>query len=227
MTDLSNEDLLARLRSGEDHFTERKPFKDQDGWLRTAVAFANSAPIDWPAILFVGVTDSGEIQENPPNLDQLQKNLSSQISRAYPPIYHLPKIVTDEQGRRCLAVLIPGSTDRPHFSGKSYVRVGSQSPEASEEQFSELIAQRQAKVYELLKWKNQLVTLEFWQTFVGAGARLRPSPGDTAVLDCTQFHLTFGALDNSWRESAPLSRVEISFDVKHGRIKIEVRSIAM
>jgi len=222
MIELSNEDLLGRLRSGEDHFTERKPFKDQDGWLRTAVAFANSAPIGWPAILFVGVTDSGEIQGDAVNLDELQKKLSSQISRAYPPIFHLPKIITDEKGRCCLAVLIPGSADRPHFSGKAYIRVGSQSPESSEPQFSELIAQRQAKVYELLKWKDRLVTLEVWLQFPGDRPRLRPSRGDTAVLNCTQFYLTFGALDNSWRESASLGRVELSFDDRGNRLKILV-----
>ena len=146
MIELSNQDLLARLRSDEDHFTERKTFKDRNGWLRTAVAFANSAPIGWPGILFIGVTRDGRIETPAPDLDNLQrKDLGNEFARAYPPFYYLPKIVMDETGQQCLAVLVPGSAERPHFTGKSYVRVGSESMEASESQFVELITQRQSK----------------------------------------------------------------------------------
>src|SRR5690349_4372693 len=73
MIEMTNADLLARLRTDEDHFTERKTFRDKDGWLRTAVAFANSAPVGWPAILFVGVTSKGLVEHPAPNLDELQK----------------------------------------------------------------------------------------------------------------------------------------------------------
>ena len=68
--------LLARLQSGEDHFTERKTFRDRRGWLKTAVAFANSAPsLNWPAILFIGVADAGDVDiaGQLSDLEQLQQ----------------------------------------------------------------------------------------------------------------------------------------------------------
>lgn len=216
MIELSNEDLLGRLRSGEDNFNERKTFRDKRGWLKTVVAFANSAPIGWPAILFIGVTDAGAIDTSipQPDLEALQKELNEQLARTYPPVYCLPRILQDEAAHRCLAVLVPGSDKRPHFAGKSYVRVGSESREASEEQFHELIAQRQSKVYELLKWKGKEVTLEVWP---------RNSSGNqrhlAIVLECSQFFVT--ATYSGKTSSFALADVEISFDPRENRLLLK------
>lgn len=222
MVELSNEELLARLRSDEDHFTERKTFRDTNGWLKTAVAFANSAPIDWPAILFVGVTRKGQIESPTPNLDQLQMTLGKELARAYPPLYHLPKIVTDETAGQCLAVLVPGSRERPHFTGKSYVRVGSESREASDDQFQELIAQHLSKVRELLRWRGKGVTV----LFIHLGQRYAINLGnqvmrEATILDCNQFYVTFKNGNRS--ESLPLSNVELTFDHDNDRLMLQIR----
>lgn len=60
---LSEKRLLHLLRSTEHDFVERKPKGRLGDWLQTAVAFANSAPIGFPPVLFVGVDDSGTQQE--------------------------------------------------------------------------------------------------------------------------------------------------------------------
>jgi hypothetical protein len=221
MIEQSNADLLARLRSGEDQFVERKTFKDQDGWLRTAVAFANSAPIGWPAILFVGVTDKGVVEPGAPNLEELQKKITSQISRAYPPIFTFPMRVTDDQGFQCLAVLIPGSENRPHFSGKSYVRVGPESIESSEAQFTQLIAQRTSKAGEILKWKGKTITFE---QIVGSGfSSVRTNAAEQVVLECTPFYVTLGSAGGSSRVTYSLSQIEIIFDTARSQLKLEYR----
>jgi hypothetical protein len=62
---LSDADLLARLKNFEDHFVERKTIGDQKDWKKTAVAFANSAPIGYPAVLYIGARENGQI-EGPP-----------------------------------------------------------------------------------------------------------------------------------------------------------------
>ena len=54
---LTDEELLLRLNNPEDSYVERKPLKQEGDWLQTAVAFANSTPINYPAVLFVGVND--------------------------------------------------------------------------------------------------------------------------------------------------------------------------
>jgi predicted HTH transcriptional regulator len=127
------------MKNFEDHLVERKTVKDEKDWKKTAVAFANSVPVGLPAVLYIGVRDNGEIEAPQQNLDEVEKKFNRQMGRVYPRIAYVPKVVNDD-GKQALAVIIPGSELRPHFAGLSYVRRGSESVEASEEQFSRLIA---------------------------------------------------------------------------------------
>jgi hypothetical protein len=52
---VSDDDLRSKLTNTEGHFIERKPVKDTRSWLHTAIAFANSCPVGFPGVLFVGV----------------------------------------------------------------------------------------------------------------------------------------------------------------------------
>lgn len=147
---LSEASLLERLRSTEHDFVERKPLRQHGEWLQVAVAFANSAPIGWPAVLFVGVDDAGMPQESQHKLGSLLKSISDTLDRAYPPIYrHVVPLVQDD--RACVAVVIPGSAERPHFAGKAYVRKADMIQEASEGQFDALVADRLSAVREIRK----------------------------------------------------------------------------
>lgn len=57
-------DLIRRLRATEDAFVERKTVGDDKyDWLKTAVAFANTAPIDYPCVLYIGVKNNGDIED--------------------------------------------------------------------------------------------------------------------------------------------------------------------
>ena len=89
---LTDTDLLLILKNCEDYFVERKTSGDSKDWLKTVVAFANSAPIGWPAVLYVGVKDGGEIEQDL-NLDNLQKTLSKKLASAYPPIFYLTRVL--------------------------------------------------------------------------------------------------------------------------------------
>ena len=51
---LTEETLLLRLKGNEHDFVERKPRGQKGDWLQVAVAFANSAPIGWPAFPVCG-----------------------------------------------------------------------------------------------------------------------------------------------------------------------------
>jgi predicted HTH transcriptional regulator len=84
---LSDADLLARLKNFEDHFVERKTSGDKKrDWLKTVVAFANSAPNGYPCVLYLGVKDNGEIEMPQVNLDGLQKSFNQEMKNAYPPV---------------------------------------------------------------------------------------------------------------------------------------------
>jgi predicted HTH transcriptional regulator len=121
--DLTEGDLLARMKNFEDHLVERKTVKDEKDWKKTAVVFANSVPVGLPAVLYIGVRNNGEVETPQANLDEIQKKFNAQMQRVYPRIAYVPKIIGDN-GRQVLAVVIPGSELRPHFAGLSYVRRG-------------------------------------------------------------------------------------------------------
>lgn len=123
----------------EDHLVERKTAGDQKYWLKTIVAFATSTPTGLTAVLFIGVTDSGEIEERQNNLDSTQKTLNKELEKAYPRIDCTARVI-EKDGRQALAAIVPPSDKKPHFSGPSFVRRMSETFEASEKEFGELIA---------------------------------------------------------------------------------------
>jgi hypothetical protein len=213
IVELSDTDLLLRLKNYEDYFVERKTSGDHKDWLKTVVGFANSNPIGYPAVLYIGVKDGGEIEEDV-NHDSVQKTLAKKLAAAYPTIYYLTRVL-NENGRQFLAVIVPGSENRPHFAGPSYVRIGSETLVASEPQFQSLIAQRQSKAYEILKHKGEKVTIVY------RGDRRFPNKTGGLIEGWNQFYATY--LSSSNRVSAPLSWIELSYDHVLSMLQIEIR----
>jgi len=156
---LSDEDLLSKTTDTENNFVERKTASNTQEWLEAVVAFANSCPIGYPGVLYIGVADGGQVERRNPltNFETLQKTLSKKLDSAWPPIYYLAKILKKDD-LEFLAVLVPGSPLRPHFAGHSYVRVGPETRKASEKQFEDLIAQRSSKFRALQKLVGQTVS---------------------------------------------------------------------
>jgi hypothetical protein len=213
---LSDADLLARLKNFEDHFVERKTSGDKKrDWLKTVVAFANSAPNGYPCVLYLGVKDDGEIEPQS-NLDSLQKSFNQEMKNAYPPVPYLTKTVNDGE-RQALAVIVLGSELRPHFAGLAYVRKGSESINASEQQFEELIAKRNSKAARILQWKDKNITV-----FVRTENSEIPWSNSTTLVDCDQFYVTIQQVPHEPASSFPLSRVEINFDNLRKRLQLEI-----
>ena len=200
----TDEELLCLLSNGEDQTTERKSKTDTGDILKTLVAFANSTPVGYPAVLFVGVFDDGRIQDmTDAELDSAQKSLRREAEKAYPPIPYFPRIINSEQGK-FLAVVVPGSHERPHFAGPSYVREGSESPKASSEQFQTLVAERSDKAYEIRKWIGKSISVS------------RPeqhSEGNhwCTLLDCNQFWVSVRFVRDGAVKHWPLECVRLSF----------------
>jgi predicted HTH transcriptional regulator len=217
----NDDDLLARMRRFEDHFVERKTVADRKDWLKTIVAFANSTPTGRSAVLFIGVKNSGEIEEHENDLDTVQKTLDKELQKAYPPINCRVEIV-HEDGRQALAVIVTPSDNKPHFSGPSFVRRGSLSVPATEQEFSELIARRNSKASRLLDIKGKPVTI-MNSRYRGQYLSESTWPGHTTVFDCDQFYVTLatgsGPKD---RTSISLEQVEILFDHEYNRPLIKL-----
>ena len=212
---ISDEDLIAKITDTENNFIERKTVSDTRGWLETAVAFANSCPIGFPGVLYVGVNNDGTVQRHkePQNFEKLQKTVSNRIGEAWPSIFHLSRTIRKDNFE-FLAVLVPGSELKPHFSGHAYVRVGPENRQASEDQYDKFIAQRSSKVRELQKLVGKTV---YWHS-------ITPFAGnDNGTLgDCNQFFVTIDG--GSYKRCFPIDWITISFDPGNQRYMLIVQS---
>ena len=106
---------------------------------------------------------------------------------------------------------------RPHFAGLAYVRKGSETFDASEQQFDELIARRNSKAARILQWKGKNIT-----AFVRNEDSEIPWPKSTTLVDCDQFYVTIQAVPHEPPNSYPLSRVEINFDNLRKTLQLEI-----
>lgn len=212
---VSNDDLLSKLADTENSFVERKTVSDHRGWLKTAVAFANSCPIGYPGVLFVGVNNDGTIERhNPlPNFEKLQKSISERLNDAWPPIFHFSKALRKDSSE-FLAVVVPGSELRPHFSGHAYVRIGPETKQASEGGYDKFIAQRSSKVRFL---QNLIGKTVLWHS-------LSPFTGNNqgVVVECNQFFATVEGLN--YKRCFPIEWVTISFDPDSQLFHLVVKS---
>jgi predicted HTH transcriptional regulator len=217
---LTDADVLSRLKNFEDNFVERKTSGDSKDWLRAVVGFANSTPVGYPAVLFIGVRDDGT-PEVGVNLESLQQSFTRRMQAAYPPIYFATKIL-EKDGSQFVAVIVPGSANRPHFAGPSYIRRGNRTEAASEEQFDELLASRLSKSGEILKWIKKTISID--ELRVEYTHQLGPVARSTeqVVTACNSFYVTLADRIGYPGTSVPLRRVEISSDNKNSRLKLEI-----
>ena len=125
-----------------------------------------------------------------------------------------------QKGNSGLAVIVRGSANRPHFAGPSYIRDGTQTKEASEQQFERLIAERNSKAREILKWLGKEITFRIpkgQHLSLGGNVYENRLPG--RVMDCNQFYVSLRFMHDNTRAYA-LSFVEIGYDYKENRLEV-------
>jgi hypothetical protein len=213
--------LVARLKNHEDNFVERKPDGANSGEIRqTIVAFANTVPPGAVGILFLGVHNDGRIQgvENP---DKLQKTVREQCERVcYPPIAFTAEVL-EAEGKAVVAVVVPSSTNRPHFSGPAFIRRGSESVTASPELFEELIASRNDKVAAILRMRGAPVTVICVQHKLGSTEHVSDqryrTRSDCVIESCDSHIVRMRDIGSDRRVTEPLEIVRVSYDEERYR----------
>jgi hypothetical protein len=129
-------------------------------------------------------------------------------------------------GKAFLAVIVLGSDRRPHFAGPAFVRDGAKTIAASEQQFAQLIAQRNSAAYEILQWKGKMISI--WHPSRGHREfTYHPKTGYTAegfVKDCNQFYVTIDDSAFGGRVSFGLEAFEIGFDHLKNRLELRFRA---
>jgi len=220
---LTDDELALRIIATEDSYVERKTVGDYKRWIPALVAFANSAPIDFPCVLFIGVKDDGSIEPGI-GVESLQKSFSDKAAEVFPPIPYSSKIFTRDN-KECLAVIVQGSSERPHYAGQPYIRQGTESKKANTEQVARLTAQRNAKAYEIHKWIGKIVTVDMLYM---PDAALRMGRVASSMLsrirDCNQFWVTFEN-GQGLTLSIALRRIELSYDHIKDQLKLEVLAL--
>ena len=214
-------DLIARMQNFEDHFVERKTLADDKDWLKTVVAFANSAPIDFPCVLFIGVTNKGEIQPSSDNLDTLQQKLEKKLAQTYPRIAYFTRAI-GEPGKQALAVIVPGSHQRPHFAGPPFVRRGTKTMEMSGDEYSEALAWRNSKAARILEYIGRQVTVAH---IVGSGREKSWSnwPVQPFVDYCDRHYIILRQPTGA-KFAYSLEQIQLSFDTVLEVLKIEIHN---
>lgn len=220
-------DLVSRLKNEEDNFIERKPEGVRREELRrTIVAFANSIPEERTAILYIGVSNNGDIK-GVSNPDQMQKTIQEVCERdCYPPIKFSIEVLNVEN-KKIIAIVIPYSNNRPHFSGPAYIRRGSQSVIASEQVFDELIATRSSKVHEIMKWKYQIVTVIAIGKKLGSTKPINSSMyrecHECRVVECKVHYIRLFNIATDSHLSEPLEHVSLAHDEEKNRLMLIVK----
>lgn len=156
---ISEEKIRERLKNSEDRFTERKSQGvSTEDICKILSAFANSLPDGQEGVLFIGISDKGDLAgvDNP---DKLQKNIRKLAeARCYPPI-PVQSQVLNESGVNIICVIVFSSRNKPHFAAPAYVRIGSESVAASREIFEELITSRNDKARQILQYRDEGTTV--------------------------------------------------------------------
>ncbi|MEQ8691126.1 MAG: ATP-binding protein [Pseudomonadales bacterium] len=220
--------LRSRLADAEDNFVERKLQNVRSDEIRqTASAFANQLTTDEQAILFIGVTDDGK-PVGVDNTDELQKRVRRACQdQCYPPIQYTAKVLAID-GKPLLAVVIPASDNKPHFTGPAYVRVGSESVKASTDQFTQMIASQNTKCGRLQRLGNQVLSVVAHKKLGDSNQRYindqQYREHHECKVDSVDAHsIQFYDIGLSQRFSEPLDNIDIAIDEDKNRPLLIVR----
>lgn len=218
-------ELHARMRDSEDRLVERKPSRPgKTDIKKTLVAFANSVPEGRTGVLFIGVSDSGEVL-GVTNADDVQRDVRRIAQdECYPPI-DVDFEVLGVEGRSVVAAIVAESSLRPHFAGAAFVRRGSESVSATEDVLHDLIASRNSIVRTLQYHLGKSCTV------VTAGKQLGHyfpiSPNDVnareyKIVKVTPHFVTFTTPAGSGRVSEILPAIRLSWDDANDRLQVVV-----
>jgi hypothetical protein len=217
----TDEQLLAKIGEREDNFVERKSNAQRAEIRQTLSAFANSLPETREGIIFIGIADNGNVV-GVDNTEGAQRTVGEAAADCYPTVAYTARVIRPE-GRNVVAITVPHSRERPHFSGAAFVRVGSQSRNASAEQYNDLISSRNEIAGKILQSKNQIVTLELLGRALGDP---RPTPNSRGraqcrIMECDALSVLFMDIASNTVYSEPLSRITLASDVTaNNRLKI-------
>ena len=151
----------------------------------------------------------------------MQRSLNQKLNNVQPTITCVQRIIS-ENGRQALAVIVPYSTKRPHFSGPAYIRRGSESLVALPEDLAVLTQSQNTKVARILAHKGEQVYVVNSQR-TPHGASESYWTGAPYIEDCNQDFVTIGNGPNpSDCQTFPLTQIDIGIHYQSNRFQITI-----
>lgn len=218
---MPSENLHKRLTDREDNFVERKPAGVNRAEIRkTVVAFANSVSEDREGILFIGLKDNGDV-DGIKNTDTLQKTIREVCEKDCFPAISFSSEVIDLDGSSVLAVSIPTSKNKPHFSGQAYIRKGSENIVASDSLFDELVYSRNSKCAAISKLRDQVVSVVTIQHRLGRAEKVIGTDyqerAECTVLFCDPHVVKLRNISSGEYVTEPLDHITLTYDERRYR----------
>jgi hypothetical protein len=209
---------------GEDYLRERKTKNDLKDLLKTMVAFANSVRPGHVASILIGERDDGTPEGlSALEADNIQKRVRSEGEKIYPPIIWRSEVYGNA-GKQCVRVEIEHSGDTPHFGGPAWVRRGSVTVLASEQEFQRLVDIRSSAVREIDQWLGKAITVETLTTYqTGAVGQ---DTGQVTVKFVNQFFVTLEQEGGRFI-SYPHKQLTLSWDDRQKRLKLILEQTAV
>ena len=215
---MTNAELLERLANPEDNFVERKESAQRQEIKRAAVAFSNSLQVGRKAVLFIGVRDNGQVVgvQNP---DNAQQTIRQALDECYPEINFESQVV-ERDGLPVLAVVFGHSTRRPHFAGQAYIRAGSSSERASQQQYEAIISEHFMPVRKVREYLNQIVRVRWINKRPGEFIYTAGYVGgaDCRVIACDQFTVRIEDISTNMHYEEQIGVLELARDPGTGRL---------
>lgn len=154
----TDEELFKLLNPGqkdmEDNFIERMTGYTKPKVLETLVSLANSVPPNSYGIIYIGVTNDGNIVgfDNVEKREQETRTLCSDV--CYPPIKNYnTRVIKMGDKEPFLAIVVGENKEKPYFTGRAFKRRASSNIHASPEEYQKFIDMRKSILYEISKWK--------------------------------------------------------------------------
>ena len=213
-----DQEILDRLTTFEDHFTERREAPQEHRFRRTIVAFANSVIAEKHGIIYVGVTNKGEVVGGGGDMKKWQDDITSWANSCYPPIPIVTRSVSYKD-THFLAVVVPASPSRPHFAGPAYKKAGEGTTVMSEQEIDEWIAYRNSKVRLILESKNKKVTVRIVPK-TGLGAGMFTEGGEHTVVTCNSHFVTLYQHQYKRTITHPLSAIDLKMDDEKNQLML-------
>jgi hypothetical protein len=162
---MTTERIEKLLAAEESERLERKQGMDEEGILKSIIAFANDMYGRGGGWLIVGQAPNKAVVGLQIGDDEVQRRISDLARNNCCPAIPVSLECYEKDGKRVAIVEVRPSPARPHFAGKAWVRMGSTTRRATDAEIILLRAIEENRKIALLKqwFDDGKKTVSFWQ----------------------------------------------------------------